>query len=93
MMFLYILAAAVGIILDRVIIWDKSQAVKRERSYHLHQINDLEKHLEQVSMENYALRKERQKADDSRFYTNPNFEQEFTERGFAKTTIARGQAK
>ncbi|MDD3029822.1 MAG: hypothetical protein PHS57_06040 [Alphaproteobacteria bacterium] len=92
-MFFYILAAIIGIALDRIVVWDKTQAIRRERSYHTRQIDDLKKRLDSANMECYALKKAAS-GDDSPFsYTNPNFEREFVENGFSKTGIARNTGR
>ena len=87
-----VLAAAVGVTIDRVVIWDKYRAVTEERRYHVDTIRDLQRQLQVSNLERYAnARQSGEKADPNKFlYTNPNFEQEFLEIGRARTHIVRG---
>ena len=95
MMFWIILAVAVGVGLDRVVIWDKDRAVTREREYHINTIGNLEKQLQMTKMDNYAMKRERGESVDVRdyVYENPDFEAEFVRNGHAKTTLRRRQAR
>lgn len=86
-----VLAVAVGVTLDRVVIWDKYRAVTEERRYHVDTIRDLQRQLQVSNLERFAsARQSGEKADPDKFlYTNPNFEQEFLQSGRARTHIVR----
>jgi len=80
----YFVALAIGIILDRVVIWDKDRSLRKERNYYQRRVQELNQELRAVSVENYAMSLDAKSESTSRRFTTPEFERQFVQHGRAR---------